>query len=136
MAVSGDESADDVTAEIPPVEDEVALLVADGIGVRATWGHIYGPTDFRILPGGLTVLAGSGGRGRTALLLTLAGRMKPSSGHLWAFGRVNDAHHLFRQAAIADMDEVDGIVQAIKVRDVITEQIRWSAPWYLSLIHI
>lgn len=130
MTESGDESADEVTAEIRPVEDEAALLVADGIGVRATWGHIYGPTDLRILPGGLTVLAGSGGRGRTALLLTLAGRMKPGSGQLWAFGRVNDAHHLFRQAAIADIDEVDGIEQAIKVRDVITEQIRWSAPWY------
>ncbi|MCX2964511.1 ATP-binding cassette domain-containing protein [Gordonia aquimaris] len=107
-----------------------ALLVAEDISVEATWGHIFGPTSLRVAEGGVTVLVGSGGRGRTALLLTLAGRMKPSSGDLTAFGRRNDAHHLFDQAAIADIDEVDGIEQAIRVHDVVTEQIRWRAPWY------
>ncbi|MDY6807975.1 MAG: hypothetical protein SW127_03055 [Actinomycetota bacterium] len=110
--------------------DEGTLLVAEDVEVRASWGHIFGPTSLRVAEGGVTVLVGSGGRGRTALLLTLAGRMKPSSGELWAFGRRNDAHHLFNQAAIADIDEVDGIEQAIRVHDVITEQIRWHAPWY------
>ncbi|MEE3851105.1 ATP-binding cassette domain-containing protein [Gordonia sp. LSe1-13] len=106
------------------------LLVAEDIEVRASWGHIFGPTSLRVAEGGVTVLVGSGGRGRTALLLTLAGRMKPSSGDLTAFGRTNDAHHLFARAAIADIDEVDGIEQAIRVHDVVTEQIRWRAPWY------
>lgn len=55
------------------------LLRAEAIGVRASWGPIYGPTDVTIREGGLTVLVGSGGRGRTALLLTLGGRMRPSS---------------------------------------------------------
>lgn len=106
------------------------VIEAIDIGVRATWGHIYGPTSLTVRAGGVTVLVGSGGRGRTALLLTLAGRMKPSSGVLHAFGRTGDARHLFSQAAIADVDEVDGIDQTIRVSDVVTEQIRWAAPWY------
>jgi ABC-type dipeptide/oligopeptide/nickel transport system ATPase subunit len=86
--------------------------------------------DIRVCEGGVTVLAGPGGRGRTALLLTLAGRMKPTTGHLSAFGITDAAQHLFDNAAIAYVDEVDGIEQTIRVRDVVTEQIRWAAPWY------
>lgn len=108
----------------------MALIEAENIGVQASWGHIYGPVSFRVRHGGLTILSGPGGRGRTALLLTLAGRMKPTSGHLTAFGVTDAAKHLFKQAAIANIDEVDGIEQTIKVRDVVTEQIRWAAPWY------
>ncbi|GAB33072.1 ATP-binding cassette domain-containing protein [Gordonia otitidis] len=110
--------------------DGDVLVRAEGIGVRASWGPIYGPTDVTIREGGLTVLVGSGGRGRTALLLTLGGRMRPSSGKLHAFGKTNNAQYLFSRAAIAWIDEVDGIEQTIRVRDVITEQIRWAAKWY------
>ncbi|AZG48622.1 ATP-binding cassette domain-containing protein [Gordonia insulae] len=110
--------------------DDLPVIEAEEIGVEATWGHIYGPTSLTVREGGVTVLVGSGGRGRTALLLTLAGRMAPSSGTLSAFGRTDDARHLFARAAIADVDEVDGIEQTIRVSDVVTEQIRWAAPWY------
>ncbi|MGW0037452.1 ATP-binding cassette domain-containing protein [Gordonia sp. NPDC003376] len=122
-----------VTAPIAPIAgggDDTPLLVADNIEVSASWGHIYGPVSFSVRPGGVTVLVGSGGRGRTALLLTLAGRMKPSKGHLHSFGHTNNAQHLFKQAAIAYIDEVDEIEQTIRVRDVVTETIRWAAPWY------
>lgn len=125
----GRESSDPIDVDGYRDPDEF-LVVAEGIAVRASWGPIFGPTDVAIRPGGVTVLQGSGGRGRTALLLTLAGRMAPTSGSLTAFGRTNDARRLFANAAIADIDEVDGIEQTIRVRDVLTEQIRWQAPWY------
>ena len=108
----------------------MTLILAEDIGVRASWGHIYGPVSLRVAQGGVTILSGPGGRGRTALLLTLAGRMKPTSGHLTAFGLTDAAGHLFGRAAIANIDEVDGIEQTIRVSDVVTEQIRWNAPWY------
>ncbi|MFD1827070.1 hypothetical protein [Mumia zhuanghuii] len=115
----------------PEVDDPQPLLLeATSIGVDASWGQIYGPIDLSIRTGGLTVLAGPGGRGRVALLLTLAGRMKPTTGFLKAFGRINDAHDLFSKAVVADIDEIDGVAQAIRVHDLITEQVRWEAPWY------
>jgi hypothetical protein len=56
--------------------------------------------------------------------------MKPTEGSLSAFGRERDARHLFNNAAIAFVSEVDGIEQTIRVSDVVTEQIRWGAPWH------
>lgn len=109
--------------------DELAIS-AHGIGVDASWGHVYGPVDLNIRHGGLTVLVGSGGRGRTALLLTLAGRMKPTTGSMSAYGRDDDAQWLFKNAALGFVDEVDGIGQTIRVRDIVTEHLRWSARWY------
>lgn len=106
------------------------LITASGIGVDASWGHIYGPVDLTVRAGGVTVLVGAGGRGRQALLLTLSGRMKPTTGRMEAFGRVDDPHHLFKRAAIANIDEVDGITQTIRVHDIVTEQVRWAAKWY------
>lgn len=109
---------------------DTAVLEAEEIGVDASWGHIYGPVSLRVFEGGVTVLSGPGGRGRTALLLTLAGRMKPTTGKLTSFGRADAAKFLFDQAAIGFIDEIDEIEQTISVRDVVTEQIRWRAPWY------
>lgn len=113
-----------------PVAFGEVLLEAKGIGVDASWGHIYGPVDLTIRAGGVTVLVGAGGRGRQSLLLTLCGRMKPTMGSLVAFGGVDKPHHLFDRAAIANLAEVDGIPQAIRVHDIVTEQVRWAAKWY------
>lgn len=106
------------------------LIDATDISVKASWGHIFGPVSLTVPTGGVTIISGSGGRGRTALLLTLAGRMKPTSGRLDAFGEVDNAHHLFRNASVGWINEVDSIEQTIRVRDVLTEQIRWMSPWY------
>ena len=122
MRPSGQSAAEVAVGEI--------LLEAKGISVDASWGHIYGPVDVTVRRGGVTLLVGQGGRGRTALLLTLAGRMKPTDGSLFAFGQRRGAQHLFANAAIAFVSEVDGIEQTIRVSDIVTEQVRWAAPWY------
>lgn len=110
--------------------DGAKILTLDNVSVEASWGHIYGPVSFSVQRGGVTVLVGHGGRGRTALLLTLAGRMKPSSGSIVSFGNTDDPHGLFKRAGVGFISEVDEIVQAIRVRDVVTEQLRWGAPWF------
>lgn len=107
-----------------------SLIEARGIGYHTPWGRVYGPTDVDIAAGGVTVIRGIGGRGRASLMLTLAGRMRVSDGTLTAFGRTNDQNHLFSKAALALVDEVDGLAQAITVKDVISERLRWDAPWY------
>ncbi|WP_343599279.1 ATP-binding cassette domain-containing protein [Mycobacterium sp.] len=93
------------------------------------WGPVYGPIDLDVDVGGVTVLRGPPGSGRTALLATLAGRMKPSGGTVTVLGRTR-ATDIFAVAALAGIDELDSTAESVTVRDVITEQRCWDAPWY------
>ncbi len=93
------------------------------------WGPVYGPIDLEIDAGGVTVLVCPAGSGRTALLMTLAGRMAPDTGELTVFGR-RRAKDIFAIAALAGIDELDSVAESVTVRDVITETLRWDARWY------
>ena len=106
-----------------------AAVVARGITQSGPWGPVYGPIDLDVPAGGLTVLRGEAGSGRTALMMTLAGRMKPRSGELTVFGR-RKPKQIFHVAALAGIEEVDAVYNAVRVVDVVTEQLRWNAPWY------
>ncbi|BBY66221.1 hypothetical protein MHEL_44640 [Mycolicibacterium helvum] len=104
-------------------------VVARGIRMRGPWGPVYGPVDLEIPVGGFNVLVCPAGSGRTALLMTIAGRMAPQSGELTVFG-ADSAHAIFAKSALAGIDELDTVPESVTVRDLITEQLRWDAPWY------
>jgi ABC-type molybdenum transport system ATPase subunit/photorepair protein PhrA len=97
--------------------------------MRGPWGPVYGPIDLDIAEGGVTALVAPSGAGRTALLLTLAGRMRPVTGEVAVFGRTR-ARDIFGVAALAGVEDVDAVPESVTVRDVVTEQRRWDAPWY------
>ncbi|BBY19226.1 ATP-binding cassette domain-containing protein [Mycolicibacterium litorale] len=105
------------------------VVVARGLTVSGPWGPVYGPVDLDIEEGGVSVLVCPAGSGRTALLLTLAGRMRPQRGTLSVFG-VTQPRRIFALAAIAGIDELDQVSESVTVRDAVTEQLRWNAPWY------
>ena len=109
-------------------EPEVAVT-ARGITMSGPWGPVYGPIDLHIAAGGVTVLVCPAGTGRTALLMTLAGRMRPKSGTLSVFGQANP-RRIFAAAALAGIDDVDEVAESVTVRDALTEQMRWDAAWY------
>lgn len=102
---------------------------ARGIGMTGPWGRVFGPLDLDIEAGGVTLLIGPPGSGRTSLLMNLAGRMKPSSGSVTVFGH-SKARDIFGTAALAGVEQLDAIFESVTVRDLITEQLRWDAPWY------
>lgn len=110
----------------------VLAVRADRLTRSGTLGPVFGPVDLRIPFGGLAVIQGFAGSGRTSLLLTLGGRMKPSSGTLRVLGRRTPAS-IRAVSAIAGFDGIDNISESVTVRDLITEQIRWDAPWYLLI---
>ena len=107
----------------------VAAVTARGIRMSGPWGPVYGPVDLDIEAGGVTVLVCPAGSGRTALLMTIAGRMKPESGEIAVFGR-HRAKDIFAHAALAGIDELDPVDESVTVRDLVTEQLRWDAEWY------
>nr|WP_157521527.1 ATP-binding cassette domain-containing protein [Mycobacterium sp. ACS4331] len=97
--------------------------------MRGPWGPVYGPIDLDVDAGGVTVLVCPAGSGRTALLMTVAGRMSPVSGQISVFGRTR-VRDIFASAALAGIDEIDAVTESVTVRDLITEQLRWDARWY------
>ncbi|WP_197380505.1 P-loop NTPase family protein [Mycolicibacterium mengxianglii] len=93
------------------------------------WGPVYGPVDLEVDAGGVTVLVCPAGSGRTALSLTLAGRMRPQEGKLTVFGR-SKARGIFAIAALAGIEELDPVAASVTVGDLVTEKLRWDASWY------
>lgn len=104
-------------------------VVARGIRMSGPWGPVYGPVDLTVAAGGVTVLVCPGGTGRTALLMTLAGRMRPVAGELTVLGE-KKATQIFARSALAGIDELDSINESVTVNDAVTETLRWDAAWY------
>ncbi|TDV46292.1 ATP-binding cassette domain-containing protein [Actinophytocola oryzae] len=63
------------------------MIEATGLGLRTRRGWVYRDVDLTLPPGSVAAVAGPAGSGRTMLLLTLAGRARPTAGEL----RVGDA---------------------------------------------
>ncbi|MDV3129836.1 ATP-binding cassette domain-containing protein [Mycobacterium sp. 21AC1] len=110
-------------------QQQPPAITARGITMRGPWGPVYGPIDLDIPAGGVTVLVAPSGSGRTALLMTLAGRMRPAGGELTVLGH-HRAADIFKNSALAGIDEIDTVAESVTVRDLVTEQRRWDADWY------
>jgi ABC-type cobalamin/Fe3+-siderophores transport system ATPase subunit len=120
---------DDTVVEPDTVDEQPPAIVATAISVTGPWGPVYGPITLEIPRGGLTVLLASPGAGRTALLMTLAGRMKPTGGSLEVMGETN-VRTIFGGSVLAGVEELDAVYESVTVRDLLTEKLRWDAPWY------
>lgn len=105
-----------------------ALLRANGLALSAARGRVFGPLDIA-LDTPFTLVVGDAGTGRTSLLLTLAGRMKPSAGSLEVLG-TSGLRAIQRLGAIAGFSGIDDLEDSVTVSNAVTERLRWDAPWY------
>ncbi|HEX4703979.1 MAG TPA: ATP-binding cassette domain-containing protein [Pseudonocardiaceae bacterium] len=62
------------------------LIRAERLGLRTRRGWVFQDVDLAIPAGAVTALTGPAGSGRSMLLLTLAGRAKPTTGRLTVAG--------------------------------------------------
>lgn len=109
-------------------EDESIIIRASGLTVRGAEGTVYGPLDLQIPDSTLVFLSGRGGSGRTALALTLSGRMKPTEGTLEVCG-LSTLKDIRQAVAIAGVDAIDSLDRDVKVRDVLSEHRAWCHGW-------
>lgn len=112
-----------------PPEVPVPAVHARGLGLVGDHGRVFGPLDLDIDRGGITVLRGHPGNGRTCLLLTLAGRMAPTEGRLEVLGHTG-SREIFTRSAIAGFSGIDELDPAVTVRTVVAEQRAWMSPWW------
>lgn len=123
-----DEALQDPTETEAEVEADPALITADGLGVDGEHGPLFSDIDLE-LTSGFHAIQMPGGPGQHTLLLTLAGRLKPSHGTVTVMGDT-DPRAIRRHCAIAAFADIDELEETVTVQTVLAEQVRWLAPWF------
>lgn len=126
------ENAASEAAQSPSEQSVQPVIVANNLALHTRRGPVYGPVTVKIGTG-ITVLHGPVGSGRTTLLLTMAGRMKPDSqGMVETLGiqLPNHAHKVQKLTAIAGFPGIDDIDESLTLAAIIRERKAWLAPWY------
>ncbi|GAA4232941.1 ABC-type multidrug transport system ATPase subunit [Streptosporangium album] len=98
----------------------VAVHAID-LSLEGEHGWVYRDVGLMAEPGSLTAVTGQAGSGRTSLLLTLAGRMKPTTGTL-TVGRYDKPRSIRRVAALGLVDGVNDLEKALTVREHLHER--------------
>lgn len=112
-------------------------VVASQLELDGKRGRIYGPVDLTIEPGTVTLITGRGGSGKTSVLLSLVGRLKPNKGSdLVVLGRelpakARSVQHLTSAVGIHGLDDLD---EEVTVAATIREREAWLARWY-KIVH-
>ena len=104
------------------------LITATGLGVDGEHGPLFSDVDLA-LTSGFHAIQMPGGPGQTALLLTLAGRLKATHGTVTVLGDTQP-RAIRRHCSVAGFDEIDELEESVTVRTVLAEQRSWLAPWY------
>lgn len=103
---------------------------ARGLGLDGSRGAVYSAVDLDIAAGAAVALVGAQGSGRTALLLTLSGRMAFTSGTLRLLGhdlprgRRDVQHH----AAVAHVAGIDDLDEGLTIGELFEERSGLSVP--------
>ncbi|HWC81488.1 MAG TPA: ATP-binding cassette domain-containing protein [Pseudonocardiaceae bacterium] len=114
------------TAELTEVDGpapepaEPPLLLAEGLGLRGGRGWVYRDVTLRVPPGGLAAVSGPAGSGRSMLLLTLAGRAKPTEGSV-RVAEQGGAKAIRGQVAVARITGAAELEPDLRVRDHVHE---------------
>jgi ABC-2 type transport system ATP-binding protein len=113
----------------PPEE----LIRAEQLGLRAKRGWVYQGIDLALTAGSVTAITGPAGSGRSMLLLTLAGRAKPTTGRLIVAGqeRRSDIRQLVAVARITGAVELEPelhVIDHIREAELLAQRdYRWAA---------
>ncbi|MEU9830563.1 ATP-binding cassette domain-containing protein [Streptosporangium sp. NPDC048047] len=98
-----------------------AEVRATGLSLRGDHGWAYRGATLHAEPGGVTAVTGQAGTGRTSLLLTLAGRMRPTEGTLSVAGHTTPKT-IRRIAALGLVDGVNDLEKALSVAEHLHER--------------
>jgi energy-coupling factor transporter ATP-binding protein EcfA2 len=98
------------------------LLCVQQLSVTGRRDDLLPPTSLQATRGELLLVAGSRQDQRTALALTLSGRMKPSSGSIGWDGSAR-IKVLRKAASVVDAPGVNEPEQHLSVRDLVTEDL-------------
>ncbi|MQY07021.1 ATP-binding cassette domain-containing protein [Actinomadura macrotermitis] len=95
------------------------------LSLRGARGWVYRDVDLTVPAGGLAALSGIAGSGRTALLLTLGGRMRPTEGVVEVGDRrvPRDLRAVQRMTGLGLIPGVTDLDPALSVREHVSEAL-------------
>ena len=98
---------------------------ATQLGLRGSRGWVYRDVTFDAPPGAIVVVAGEAGSGRSSLLLTLAGRMRPTTGHahVGEFRIPERLHAVQRKVGLGVFAGLNDLDDTLTVNDLAREQL-------------
>jgi len=121
------------TADILAAAPEPAAVSACALQLDGKRGRIYGPVDLEVAAGTVNLVTGRSGSGKTSLLLTLVGRMRPNrDSDLVVLGRrlPGRAAAVQRRSAAVGVHGLDDLDEEVTVAAALREREAWLAPWY------
>ena len=107
-------------ADTPAEPEPPALVVAEHLGLRGRRGWVFRDVDLRVPDGAVTALTGPSGSGRSMLLLSLAGRARPTEGTLTVAGHGHRSD-IRRAVAVARVTGAAELEPELQVVDHIRE---------------
>ncbi|MCY0905613.1 ABC transporter ATP-binding protein [Arthrobacter sp. H14-L1] len=100
----------------------MSVLSASKLQVQGRHRDLLPATSLEAQRGTLLLVQGDGQERRTALALTLTGRMRPTSGSVH-WGHEGDIAHLRRHSALIDAPDVNEPEQHLSVQDLTAEDL-------------
>lgn len=118
-------------AAAPPPD----VVRARGLGLDGPRGPVFDGVDVTASAGSLVVVSGPAGTGRTSLLLTLAGRMRPSRGEAEVAGHPlpRGAGAVRREVTLGTVTGVNDLDAALTVEEHVLERLALTSPWWRLL---
>ncbi|MGO1397936.1 MAG: ATP-binding cassette domain-containing protein [Brevibacterium yomogidense] len=111
--------------------------VIDVEGLEASADQpVFGPLDLEVGPGGTLVIVGPAGSGKTALLLTLTGRMHATGGSGTVLGADvrKDQAHIRSDSSVAWVDGITDLDKDYTVEQHVAERLIGLQPWYRPFV--
>jgi ABC-2 type transport system ATP-binding protein len=107
------------------VSGSIGDISARGLGLRTGAGWVYRSVDLDVPAGSLAVISGPAGSGKTALLLTLAGRMHAGEGVLRVAGldAARDGRAVRRRVGLGEFRGVNGLDETLSVGDQVMAEL-------------
>ena len=108
-----------------PRPGSTAALTASGVTAETTTGPVFNDVSAEIGTGEWLVVHGPSGSGRTALLLTFAGRMPLQTGRLRVGGRLlpQEASAVRRRVGLAEMTGINDLDDNLSVDQHVAERL-------------
>ncbi|MGI6032808.1 MAG: ATP-binding cassette domain-containing protein [Coriobacteriales bacterium] len=101
------------------------FVSVEGLSVKTPMGSVYENVNFRLEKGTVACIFGNQGSGKTSLLLTMSGRMKPSAGDakVGEYRLTKDFRRIRRMSAISFIPGINDVQPFLQLKRIAAAEL-------------